>query len=42
VKEPELENHVETPGHLDRCWLDVDYKRAHRDESISGDTSEAA
>jgi len=41
-QEPELENRVETPGHLDRCWLDVDYKRAHRDESISGDTSEAA
>jgi peptide/nickel transport system ATP-binding protein/oligopeptide transport system ATP-binding protein len=42
AKEPELENRVETPGHLDRCWLDVDYKRAHRDESISGDASEAA
>jgi oligopeptide/dipeptide ABC transporter ATP-binding protein len=42
VKEPELENQVETPGHLDRCWLDVDYKRAHRAESISGDASEAA
>jgi oligopeptide/dipeptide ABC transporter ATP-binding protein len=41
-QEPELENRVETAGHLDRCWLDVDYKRAHRDESISGDTSEAA
>jgi peptide/nickel transport system ATP-binding protein/oligopeptide transport system ATP-binding protein len=41
-QEPGLENRVETPGHLDRCWLDVDYKRAHRDESISGDTSEAA
>ncbi|HEX3225954.1 MAG TPA: ABC transporter ATP-binding protein [Gaiellaceae bacterium] len=41
-QEPQLENRVETPGHLDRCWLDVDYKRAHRDESISGDTSEAA
>jgi peptide/nickel transport system ATP-binding protein/oligopeptide transport system ATP-binding protein len=41
-QEPELENRVETPGHLDRCWLDVDYKRAHRDESISGDASEAA
>jgi oligopeptide/dipeptide ABC transporter ATP-binding protein len=40
--EPQLENRVETPGHLDRCWLDVDYKRAHREESISGDTSEAA
>jgi len=42
VKEPELENRVETPAHLDRCWLEVDYKRAHRGESISGDTSEAA
>jgi peptide/nickel transport system ATP-binding protein/oligopeptide transport system ATP-binding protein len=42
AKEPELENRVETPGHLDRCWLDVEYKRAHRDESISGDASEAA
>jgi oligopeptide/dipeptide ABC transporter ATP-binding protein len=41
-QEPHLENRVETPGHLDRCWLDVDYKRAHREESISGDTSEAA
>jgi peptide/nickel transport system ATP-binding protein/oligopeptide transport system ATP-binding protein len=29
LEEPELENRVETPGHLDRCWLDVDYKRAH-------------
>jgi peptide/nickel transport system ATP-binding protein/oligopeptide transport system ATP-binding protein len=41
-QEPDLENRVETPGHLDRCWLDVDYKRSHRDESISGDASEAA
>jgi peptide/nickel transport system ATP-binding protein len=40
-EEPALENRVETPGHLDRCWLDIDYKRAHRDESISG-SSEAA
>jgi len=41
-QEPGLENRVETPGHLDRCWLEVDYKRGHRAESISGDTSEAA
>jgi peptide/nickel transport system ATP-binding protein/oligopeptide transport system ATP-binding protein len=41
-QEPELENRVETPGHLDRCWLDVGYKRTHREESITGDTSEAA
>src|SRR5438445_678092 len=39
--EPALENRVETPGHLDRCWLDVEYKRAHRDATINS-TSEAA
>jgi oligopeptide/dipeptide ABC transporter ATP-binding protein len=41
-EEPALENRVETPGHLDRCWLDVPYKRAHRDETIGGGQSEAA
>jgi len=42
VEEPRLEQRVETPGHLDRCWLDVEYKRAHRGSMIHGDTSEAA
>jgi oligopeptide/dipeptide ABC transporter ATP-binding protein len=42
TQEPGLENRVETPGHLDRCWLDVDYKRAHREDAISGGASEAA
>jgi oligopeptide/dipeptide ABC transporter ATP-binding protein len=42
MQEPGLENRVETPGHLDRCWLDVDYKREHRDETISGGSVEAA
>jgi oligopeptide/dipeptide ABC transporter ATP-binding protein len=42
MQEPGLENRVETPGHLDRCWLEVDYKREHRDETISGDSVEAA
>jgi oligopeptide/dipeptide ABC transporter ATP-binding protein len=42
VEEPDLENRVETPGHLDRCWLDVSYKRAHRDETIGGGQPEAA
>jgi len=42
VQEPALENRVEQPGHLDRCWLDVEYKRAHRDATISGDHSEEA
>jgi peptide/nickel transport system ATP-binding protein/oligopeptide transport system ATP-binding protein len=41
-QEPPLENQVETPGHLDRCWLDVEFKRDHRDETISGGTVEAA
>jgi len=41
-QEPGLENRVGTPGHLDRCWLDVDFKRDHRDETISGDSAAAA
>jgi oligopeptide/dipeptide ABC transporter ATP-binding protein len=41
-EEPELANRVGTPGHLDRCWLDVEFKRAHRDETISGGSAEAA
>jgi oligopeptide/dipeptide ABC transporter ATP-binding protein len=41
VEEPRLENRIETPGHLDRCWLEVDYKRANRGEAI-GTKPEAA
>jgi peptide/nickel transport system ATP-binding protein/oligopeptide transport system ATP-binding protein len=41
-QEPPLENRVEAPGHLDRCWLDVQFKRDHRDETISPGTVEAA
>ena len=41
-QEPGLENRVEAPGHLDRCWLDVEFKRDHRDETISGGSAEAA
>src|SRR3989440_8028197 len=41
-EEPRLEQRVETPGHLDRCWLEVDFKREHRDEMISGGATEAA
>jgi oligopeptide/dipeptide ABC transporter ATP-binding protein len=41
-EEPRLEQRVETPGHLDRCWLDVDYKRTHRDSMIKGESTEAA
>jgi peptide/nickel transport system ATP-binding protein len=41
-EEPELENRVEDSGHLDRCWLDVEFKREHRDDTILGGTAEAA
>jgi len=41
-EEPPLEQRVETPGHLDRCWLEVDFKREHRDEMIHGEATEAA
>ena len=41
TQEPALENRVEVPGHLDRCWLDVEYKRAMRDATISGHTEAA-
>ncbi len=42
VEEPELANRVGTPGHLDRCWLDVEFKRVRRDEVIAGGAAEAA
>jgi peptide/nickel transport system ATP-binding protein/oligopeptide transport system ATP-binding protein len=42
MQEPGLENRVEAPGHLDRCWLDVEFKRDHRDETISGGGVQAA
>jgi oligopeptide/dipeptide ABC transporter ATP-binding protein len=42
LREPDLENRVEVPGHVDRCWLDVATKRSVRDATISGDQPEAA
>ena len=42
MEEPGLENRVETPGHLDRCWLDVEKKRSLREATIRGDQPEAA
>jgi oligopeptide/dipeptide ABC transporter ATP-binding protein len=41
-EEPELKNRVESPGHLDRCWLSVDEKRGVRDRTISGETRDVA
>jgi peptide/nickel transport system ATP-binding protein/oligopeptide transport system ATP-binding protein len=42
MEEPQLENRVETGGHLDRCWLDVEFKRDHRDATIRPGSEEAA
>ena len=42
TEEPRLENRVDAPGHLDRCWLDVEFKRGNRDETIAGGSAEAA
>ena len=36
-EEPGLENRVEDPGHLDRCWLPVEVKRDVRDATIHGE-----
>jgi oligopeptide/dipeptide ABC transporter ATP-binding protein len=41
MEEPRLENRVEEPGHLDRCWLSVDEKRRLRVPTLEG-TEEAA
>jgi oligopeptide/dipeptide ABC transporter ATP-binding protein len=40
-EEPALENRVEDPGHLDRCWLTVEEKRALRDRTILGENEAA-
>jgi len=40
-EEPPLENRVEDPGHLDRCWLQVEAKRDLREATISGETQAA-
>jgi oligopeptide/dipeptide ABC transporter ATP-binding protein len=37
MEEPGLENRVEEPGHLDRCWLSVAEKRRLRDRTIAGE-----
>jgi oligopeptide/dipeptide ABC transporter ATP-binding protein len=42
TEEPGLENRVETSGHLDRCWLDVESKRSNRAATIGGRHPEAA
>src|SRR6266581_8907687 len=41
MQEPPLENRVETPGHLDRCWLSVAEKRQLREATLSGEEEAA-
>jgi peptide/nickel transport system ATP-binding protein len=41
TQEPGLENRVEEPGHLDRCWLTVEEKRGIRDKTIHGEIAAA-
>jgi peptide/nickel transport system ATP-binding protein len=41
TEEPALASHVQDGTHLDRCWLDEDYKLAHRELTISGQTEAA-
>jgi oligopeptide/dipeptide ABC transporter ATP-binding protein len=38
-EEPRLEQRVEKTGHLDRCWLSVDQKRALRETSQEGEAA---
>jgi peptide/nickel transport system ATP-binding protein len=41
MQEPPLENRVEDPKHLDRCWLSVDDKRRLREATLLGDEEAA-
>jgi oligopeptide/dipeptide ABC transporter ATP-binding protein len=41
MQEPSLENRVEAPGHLDRCWLSVSEKRQLRGKTLSGEEAAA-
>jgi oligopeptide/dipeptide ABC transporter ATP-binding protein len=41
IDEPLLEARVEHPCHLDRCWLDVETKRAVREKTIHAESSTA-
>jgi oligopeptide/dipeptide ABC transporter ATP-binding protein len=41
IEQPELQNRVEEPGHLDRCWLSVEDKRSLRERTIHGQEAAA-
>ncbi len=42
MQEPPLQARVEEQRHLDRCWLEVDTKRAVRDKTIHGEMAAAS
>ena len=42
IEEPALENRVDDPHHLDRCWLTIEEKRNLRDLTIHSGRPEAA
>ena len=39
TEEPDLLNRVETPRHLDRCWLSVSEKRELREPTLAGEAA---
>jgi peptide/nickel transport system ATP-binding protein len=39
TEEPDLLNRVETPRHLDRCWLSVSEKREIREPTLAGEAA---
>jgi len=39
TEEPDLLNRVETPRHLDRCWLSVPEKRELREPTLAGEAA---
>jgi oligopeptide/dipeptide ABC transporter ATP-binding protein len=39
MEEPRLENRVEEPAHLDRCWLTVPEKRELRERTLRGEAA---
>jgi peptide/nickel transport system ATP-binding protein len=41
MEEPALVSRIEKQTHLDRCWLDPDYKRAVRGKTIEGEIAAA-
>ena len=39
MEEPALISRIEKQSHIDRCWLEPDYKRSIRGKTIEGDVA---